>query len=132
VRQILQRLAAVVGALLLAALAIAGFSWTHYFDAAGLDPRPYPLRAVEIRPPVQPDGIEYFGKMRMDVYIDAEGKVDRIEVRDNTLPQKVRDDAVKAFSTAPWEPGRKWGVRVKSVKRIEIDLDPPRGAGSMR
>jgi hypothetical protein len=51
-----------------------------------------------------------------------------VEVLDSRVPQRLRDIAVSAFSQARWEPGRKWGLRVKSVKEVEVDVEPPAGA----
>ena len=124
---ILIRVACAIGVLALLALAVFGFATTHYFDSAGLDPRPYPLRGIAFTPPKSKNGIEYFGKLRLDVYISEDGKVDRVEILDSTVPFDLRDEAIRAFSQAQWEPGRKWGMRVKSVKRIEVDLTPPPG-----
>jgi hypothetical protein len=84
------------------------------------------LRGIELQPPESGKGIEYYGKLRLDVYIGADGVVDRVDASQSTVPLKLRDDAIRAFSTAGWEPGRKWGVRVKSVKHIEVDLLPPK------
>jgi hypothetical protein len=127
VRQILVRVAWAVGVAAMLALALLIFATTHVFDSKDLDPRPYPLQGVTFTPPKSKNGIDYFGKLRLDVYIDADGKVDRVEMLDSTLPLNLRDEAVRAFSQVRWEPGRKWGVRVKSVKRVEVDLAPPPG-----
>ena len=126
-QRILIRAAAALGAAALLALAVFGTFTTHYFDSRGLDPRPYPLRGIVLTPPQSKEGIDYFGKLRLDVYIDAEGKVDHVDALDSTVPFVLRDEAIRAFSQARWEPGRKWGVRVKSVKRVEVDLVAPPG-----
>ena len=114
--------AAVVAGFAGAALAIAS---AHYFDSRGLDPRPYPLKGIELPPPPAKAGVEYYGKLRLDVYIDADGTVNHVEIGESTVPPETREAAIRAFSQARWEPGRKWGIRVKSVKRVEVDLTPP-------
>ena len=129
-RQTLIRIAAGTAMVALVALIAIGAAATHFFEAAGLDPRPYPLHAVELVPPKEKDGIEYFGKLQLDVYIDADGVVDHVDAHESLVPQKFRDEAVRAFSQARWEPGRKWGIRVKSVKRVEVDLEPPPGVNA--
>jgi len=48
-----------------------------------------------------------------------------VEIGESTVPPETREAAIRAFSQARWEPGRKWGIRVKSVKRVEVDLTPP-------
>ena len=107
------------------ALAVLAAARTHYFAASSLDVKPYPLRRVDLELPQEKNGIEYYGKLRLKVYINADGGVDRVEATQSTVPAKFRDDAVKAFSQVRWEPGRIWGIRVKSLKRVEIDFEPP-------
>ena len=114
-------LAAVGG---LALILLAG-AYTHYFAASWLGLKPYPLRRVDLELPQTKNGIEYYGRVRLKVYINADGVVDRVDATESTVPAKFRDDAVKAFSQARWEPGRIWGIRVKSLKLIEIDFEPP-------
>jgi hypothetical protein len=130
VRQLLIRIAVGVGVMALVAAVLFGAATTHYFDTKWLDPRPYPLRAVELQPPKEKNGIEYYGKLRMDVYIDADGAVDHVDAHESLVPQAFRDEAARAFSQVRWEPGRLWGMRVKSVKRIEVDIDAPPGVNA--
>jgi hypothetical protein len=85
------------------------------------------LRGIELQPPQSKSGIEYFGKLRLDIFIDADGVVDHVDAGQSTVPPGLREDAIHAFSTVRWEPGRIWGVRVKSVKHVEVDLAPPPG-----
>ena len=126
-KSILIRIVTVVAVAALLALAAFGFAKVHYFESSGLDPRPYPLQGLFFSPPKSKNGIEYFGKLRLDVYIGEDGKVDRVEMLDSTVPLALRDEAVRAFSQVRWEPGRLWGLRVKSVKRVELELTPPPG-----
>jgi hypothetical protein len=112
------------------ALALFAGAYTHYFAASWLGARAYPLRRIDLELPQTKNGIEYYGKVRLKVYINADGGVDRVDATESTVPAQFRDDAVKAFSEARWEPGRIWGIRVKSLKLIEIDFEPPvRGLG---
>jgi hypothetical protein len=126
-KRILFSILGALGIAALLALAAFGFAKMHFFESAGLNPRPYPLHGVTFAPPKSKNGIDYFGKLRLDIYIDDTGKVDHVEMLDSTVPIELRDEAVRAFSEVAWEPGRKWGLRVKSVKRIELDLAPPPG-----
>ena len=63
----------------------------------------------------------------MNVYISAEGAVDRVEVVESRVPEAFRDAAVKAFAQSRWEPGVKGGRKVGSVKQIEVAFQPPAG-----
>lgn len=126
-RPLLGRIALGIAAGAGVCLVFLAHEYTRYFPASELDRKPYPMRRVDLDPPQVQNGVEYYGKLRLDVFIDARGAVDRVEVIGAEVPGRLRDDAVKAFSQSRWEPGRKWGVRVKSVKRVEIDFEPPPG-----
>lgn len=97
----------------------------HHFSASELSAKAYPMRDIDLPPPSARNGVDYYGKLRMDVYIGADGVVERIDAGRSTVPQSFRDEAVKAFSEVRWEPGRKWGVKVPSIKIVEVDFEPP-------
>jgi hypothetical protein len=124
-RTTLRRIATGLAATAAVALAILAEARSHYFEAGWLDLKPYPMQRIDLELPQEKNGIEYYGKLRLKVYINADGGVDRVEATQSTVPAKFRDDAVKAFSQVRWEPGRIWGIRVKSLKLIEVDYEPP-------
>jgi hypothetical protein len=102
----------------------------RYYAATELDRKPYPLRAIELDFPAMASGADYYGKLKMNVFIGRSGEVDRVEVVTATLPPSLRDYAVKTFSQVRWEPGRKHWRSVRSIKVVEVDLTPPtRGVG---
>ena len=112
----------------LAAFAVVAAGWyfdPRYFSAAELDAKPFPLRRVDLDLPAAPEGAAYYGKLKMNVFIRRSGEVDRVEVVTATVPAALRDLAVKTFSNVRWEPGRKLGRSVKSVKVVEVDFTPP-------
>jgi hypothetical protein len=127
-RQAFTRIALGIAAAIGLSLVALAYELTRYLPASELDAKPYPMRRIDLDFPASKDGIEYYGKVRMNVFIDSHGGVDRVEVLDSRVPQRLRDIAVNAFSQARWEPGRKWGLRVKSVKEVEVDVEPPAGA----
>lgn len=117
----------------LAIVAVASLGWwaaeeARYKRPDELDSRPYPLRAVDLQPPAARGGIEYFGKLRVDLFIGKDGTVDRIEVLESTLPAGIAQEALKAFSSSRWEAGTRAGRKVRTVKRVEIEVEPPAGA----
>ncbi len=112
-------------ALLLVLLAACGPEDPRYLPASELDAKPFPLQAVDLQMPKAGSGAEYYGKLRLKVFISAAGGVDRVEVAEATVPPALRDSAVKAFSEVRWEPARKAGKRVKTVKVVEVDFQPP-------
>jgi len=101
------------------------FLHTRHFTASEVDVKPRPLRGVDLPPPVDRNGIEYYGKLRLDIYLASDGTVERIDTGQSTVPEALRQEAVRAFSGVGWDPARKWGVRVASVKRVEVDFEPP-------
>lgn len=119
--------AAAAGVLALAFAAACAWLWApwHYFTAAQVDRVAAPLRDVGLEFPPGRAGIDYFGTLRMNVYIDAKGHVDRVEVLDATVPASFRDSAVRAFERARFEPALRWGRAVKSVKKVEVRFDAP-------
>jgi hypothetical protein len=118
-------LIATAAILLLVLGAAAAYLRLHRFTAAELGAKPFPLRDIDLPPPPSLNGVDYYGKLQLDLYIDADGTVEHVDAGESTLPARFRDEAVKAFSQARWEPGRKWGVKVPSVKTVEVDFEPP-------
>jgi hypothetical protein len=112
----------------LAAFAVAAVAWyfdPRYFTAAELDAKPFPLRRVDLDLPSSPAGAAYYGRLKLNIFIGRSGEVDRVEVATAAVPTALRDLAVQTFSRVRWEPGRKLGRSVKSVKVIEVDFTPP-------
>ena len=123
------RIVAAAGIVAVAAGSLAW--WQHdprYLGAGELDHAPYPLRRIDLDPPQAAGGVEYYGKLVFDLYIGRSGRVDRVEMREATLPSEIGERFVAAFREARWQPGRKAGREVRSVKRVEVVLEPPPGA----
>ena len=113
-----------------AAFAFWFFADPRYYPVAELDLRPYPLRLIDLDFPRVANGVEYYGKLKLNVYIGRDGGVDRVEVVSAAVPERFREAAVQAIGRTRWEPGRSGWRRVKSVKAYEIDFEPPvRGLG---
>jgi TonB family protein len=112
-------------AVFLLVLAACGQEDPRYLPASELDAKPFPLKPVDLQMPKAGRGAEYYGKLKLNVFISAAGVVDRVEVAEATVPPAFRDSAAKAFSEARWEPARKAGKRVKTVKVVEVEFEPP-------
>ncbi|HEX4333667.1 MAG TPA: hypothetical protein VH040_16135 [Usitatibacter sp.] len=108
-----------------AALAAAIFLRNHHFTAGEVGMRAIPWHGVDLPPPKGENGVDYYGKLRLDIFIAADGAVERIDTTGSTVPEAFRQEAVHAFSSVGWEPARKWGIKVPSVKRVEVDFEPP-------
>ena len=121
----------VIAALIASAAAAGAWYWhsydPRYYTASELEHAAYPLALVHVDPMPMVNGVEYFGKIRFDLYIGTNGRVERLEMIESTMPARVADDVVKAFTTARWQPGRmKDGREVKSVKRVEVNYEVPK------
>ena len=121
----MKRALAAVAALAVAALAAFAFLRLHVFEERHLEARAFPLRGLDLQAPESSGGVEYYGKLRMDVLIGADGIVESIEMKPSTLPLAYQESAAGVFRAARWEPGRKWGLAVRSVKHVEVDFKPP-------
>jgi TonB family protein len=121
-----------VGAGVAAALASAAVGawlvlWNpwRYYPAAELDRVAMPLADIGLEFPKEREGIDYFGTLRMDLCIDAAGHVDEVRIVESTVPLQFQRSAVAAFSKARFEPARRMGRAVKSVKRVEVRFEAP-------
>jgi outer membrane biosynthesis protein TonB len=97
----------------------------RYLPASELDAKPFPLRPVPLEFPQVTGNAEYYGKLKLHVFINASGGVDKVDVIEAGVPASFRDAAVKAFTEVRWEPARKAGNRVKSLKVVEVDFQKP-------
>jgi TonB family protein len=97
----------------------------RYYPSAELDHVAMPLADIGLQFPQGGEGIDYFGTLRMDVYIDAAGRVDEVRILESTVPLQFQRSAVAAFSKARFEPARRMGRAVKSVKRVEVRFEAP-------
>ena len=114
----------------LAAVAAVGL-WMHwrtpsrYFAASEVDHVATPLGDIGLAFPPARGGIDYYGTLRLALYIDEDGRVDRVEVLESTVPVSFRDEAVQRFAATRFEPATRKGRGVKSVKKVEVRFDSP-------
>jgi len=120
-----RRTLAIAALLAAAAFGFWFFLDPTYYPVAEVDRKPYPMRQVDLGFPSPEKGIEYYGKLRIDVYIGRDGATDRVEVLGSNVPARFPAAAVRALEQASWEPARMGWRRVKSVKRYELDFEPP-------
>lgn len=113
------------------AIAVAIAAWlvlrtpSRYYTASELDHVATPLADIGLAFPKGREGIDYFGTLRMDVYIDEAGRVDRVAILESTVPRAFQDSAAGAFGRARFEPARRKGRAVKSIKRVEVRFAAP-------
>lgn len=125
-----RRLALALAVAVLAAVAAAGL-WMHwrtpsrYFTASEVDHVATPLGDIGLAFPPSRGGIDYYGTLRLELYIDEQGRVDRVDVLESTVPASFRDEAVQRFAATRFEPATRKGRAVKSVKKVEVRFDSP-------
>ncbi|MEY4750353.1 MAG: hypothetical protein RIQ60_2567 [Pseudomonadota bacterium] len=101
-----------------------------YLPRSQLDQPPRPLDLVEIDyPPGAPLGD--FNAVLL-LFVDESGRVQRIRVRDGSLPDSLERAAVMAFHAVQFAPGQRHGRAVKSLYPVAVDFstaDAVRNAG---
>jgi TonB family protein len=95
-----------------------------YLTSAEVD-----VRATPIDPPplILPEFIlrqQVRGTVELKVYISADGQVDGIEVVSSSHPGQLEEAAIEVTAATRFSPALKFGVAVKSVKRIGVVFDP--------
>jgi TonB family protein len=119
--------AGVAAVLFAAGMGTYAWLWTpwRYFPAAEVARVAYPMRDVGLQYPPGREGVDYYGTLRIELYIDERGHVDRAEVLESSVPESFRASAMQAFARTPFDPAVRYGRPVKSIKRVEVSFAPP-------
>ncbi len=128
---IARRTLALSAAALVLAVA-AGFALLAWQDARApylsekeVDRKAYPTRLIDLDFPQAPAGVNYYGTLRMDVFIGRDGRVNRVDLIEATVPEDYKAMALAAFREARFEPALKDERKVKTRKRVEIKFEAP-------
>ena len=95
----------------------------RWFSAAELDERP--LIESHVEPQFPALALAPTGRVVLRLYVDESGRVDRIAVESGDPTGAFEQAAREAFGAARFRPGRKAGVAVKSLLRIEVNFGSP-------
>lgn len=97
-----------------------------YYTARELDVQPRALRTIELVYPVEADRQRLSGTVRLQLKVEADGRVSEVEVVSATLPGVFEASAVQAFRAARFAPAQKDGRPVRAQMLIEVtyDLEP--------
>ena len=96
-----------------------------YYTPEQLTKRPQPLAKADLDPPdIKP--ILASGRLILKLWINARGRVARVDVESSSLPEKFTRTAVEAFEELRFEPGERDGQAVGSVLKIEVDYEDGR------
>ncbi|MBT9589675.1 MAG: TonB family protein [Thiobacillus sp.] len=107
------------------AVAITSLVDLTYYGARDVDVLPRALREVQPDYPTEADRQRISGKVRLQVKIEADGRVSDIDVVSADPPGVFDEAAVRAFRAARFVPAEKNGrpVRVRVLIPVEFDWE---------
>lgn len=94
-----------------------------YYSARELDMQPRALREIVPDYPPDADRQRLSGKVRLQLKLEADGRVGDIEVVSATPPGRFEDSAIRAFRDARFAPAQKNGRPVRAQVVIEVVYD---------
>jgi protein TonB len=94
-----------------------------YYSARDLDVQPHALRVIRPEYPLAADRQKVSGTLRLQLKLEADGRVSDIEVVSATPPGVFEDSAIKAFRDARFAPAQKNGRPVRALVVIEVVYD---------
>lgn len=94
-----------------------------YYSARDLDVQPRALREIVPEYPAEADRERLSGKLRLQLKLEADGRVSDIEIVDADPPDVFDASAIKAFRNARFAPAQKNGRPVRARMLIEVVYD---------
>lgn len=94
-----------------------------YYSARDLDVQPHALRVIRPEYPGAADRQRLSGKLRLQLKLEADGRVSDIDVVSATPPGVFEESAIKAFRDARFSPAQKNGHPVRALVVIEVVYD---------
>jgi len=94
-----------------------------YYSARDLDVQPHALREIRPEYPIAADQQKVSGTLRLQLKLEADGRVSDIEVVSATPPGMFEESAIKAFRDARFAPAQKNGRPVRALVVIEVVYD---------
>ncbi len=105
-----------------------------YYRAREVDVHPRALRAIEPDYPAEADRNKQSGTVRLQLKVEADGRVSDVEVMGSTPPGAFDESSIQAFRNARFEPAQKAGRPVRALVMIEVQYDwagrPPQSVGA--
>jgi protein TonB len=105
------------------ALAISSGADLNFYPARELDVPPRALRAILPEYPPEADRQRLSGRVRLEIRLEADGRVSDVEIVDADRPGTFDDSALKAFRAARFAPAQKDGRPVRARLLIEVVYD---------
>jgi protein TonB len=94
-----------------------------YYGARDVDVPPRALREIVPDYPYDADRRRLSGKVRLQLKLEADGRIGAIEVVSATPPGVFDESAIKAFGNARFAPAQKNGRPVRALVLIEVVYD---------
>lgn len=94
-----------------------------YYSARDVDVHPRALHEVVPVYPAEADRQRVSGKLRLQLKLQADGRVSDIEVLSATPPGVFEESALQAFREARFSPAQKKGRPVRALVQIEVVYD---------
>ena len=94
-----------------------------YYSARDVDVHPRALREIVPDYPADADRQRLSGKVRLQLKLEADGRVSDIEVVSATPPGMFDESAIRAFRDARFAPAQKNGRPVRALVLIEVVYD---------
>jgi protein TonB len=94
-----------------------------YYDARDVDVHPRALREIVPDYPEDADRRQLSGKVRLQLKLEADGRVSDIEIVHADPPEVFDESVLKAFRNARFAPAQKNGHPVRALVLIEVVYD---------
>ncbi len=94
-----------------------------YYSVRELDVQPRALREIVPEYPVEADRRRVSGKLRLQLKLEADGRVSAVEVVSADPPGMFDDSALRAFRDERFAPAQKGGRPVRARVLIEVVYD---------
>jgi protein TonB len=94
-----------------------------YYSARDLDVHPRALREIVPDYPHDADRQRLSGKVRLQLKLEADGRISNIEVVSANPPGIFDESAIRAFRDARFAPAQKAGRPVRALVLIEVEYD---------
>ncbi|MFP5411161.1 MAG: energy transducer TonB [Gammaproteobacteria bacterium] len=94
-----------------------------FYTARQLDVQPRALGSIEPDYPPDADREQRSGKVRLQLKLEADGRVSDVEVVQADPPGVFDDSAVRAFRDARFSPAQKDGRAVRALLLIEVEYN---------
>jgi protein TonB len=94
-----------------------------YYSAREVDVHPHVLREVVPVYPADADRQRLSGKLRLQLKLQADGRVSDVEILSATSPGVFDESALQAFREARFSPAQKNGRPVRALVQVEVVYD---------